>query len=215
MNETLPALKRRCIVYIDGFNFYYGMVRNTKYKWADLQMLFERIRQNDEVLAINYFTSKAKDSAGQRQDVYFRALKTRPKIKFIYGRFKETHRDCGVRECKFAGNRRFPIEVEKRTDVNIAVQMVGDAYKDAADVFVLVSGDSDLVPALQHVRLNFPKIRLVAYIPARNADRAAATEIREHVDKDSTLDVNLIGRCQLPNPVVGLDGSVIHKPGSW
>ena len=27
--------RHRTIVYIDGFNFYYGAIRGTQYKWLD------------------------------------------------------------------------------------------------------------------------------------------------------------------------------------
>ena len=31
------ALLPRTIVYVDGFNFYYGVLKNTRYKWLDLE----------------------------------------------------------------------------------------------------------------------------------------------------------------------------------
>ena len=34
------ALRTR--IYIDGFNLYYGCLRQTPYKWLDLVALFER-----------------------------------------------------------------------------------------------------------------------------------------------------------------------------
>jgi hypothetical protein len=30
-------------IYIDGYNLYYGLIKNTKYKWLDLQGLFSQI----------------------------------------------------------------------------------------------------------------------------------------------------------------------------
>jgi uncharacterized LabA/DUF88 family protein len=54
------------------------------------------------------------------------------------------------------GNRRFETVEEKRTDVNIAVSMLDDAYQDACDQFVLISGDSDLVPGVSTIRTRFP-----------------------------------------------------------
>ncbi len=32
----------RSIVYIDGFNLYYGSVRGTSFKWLDIEQLFVR-----------------------------------------------------------------------------------------------------------------------------------------------------------------------------
>ncbi|MBN3495478.1 hypothetical protein [Vibrio neptunius] len=32
----------KTIVYVDGFNFYYGLLRHSPYKWLDLVKLFEQ-----------------------------------------------------------------------------------------------------------------------------------------------------------------------------
>lgn len=39
-SQALPPLRTR--VYIDGFNFYYGCLKGTPYKWLDLLPLFEQ-----------------------------------------------------------------------------------------------------------------------------------------------------------------------------
>lgn len=52
--------KQRVIVYIDGFNFYYGLrkdVRWKKYYWLDIVKLFEMfMRPNQELVAVKYFS---------------------------------------------------------------------------------------------------------------------------------------------------------------
>ena len=50
-------MSRRSIVYIDGFNFYYGAVRGTRYKWLNLESVFRRLRPDDDLQAIYYFTA--------------------------------------------------------------------------------------------------------------------------------------------------------------
>ena len=45
----------REIVYIDGFNLYYGAVKNTPYKWLNVERYFTLLRQNDEIRKIHYF----------------------------------------------------------------------------------------------------------------------------------------------------------------
>ena len=37
---------------MDGFNLYYGVLRNTACKWLDLQRFFTLLRPNDDVRAI-------------------------------------------------------------------------------------------------------------------------------------------------------------------
>lgn len=40
--QGLPELEPlRTRIYIDGYNFYYGCLRGTPYKWLDLLPLFE------------------------------------------------------------------------------------------------------------------------------------------------------------------------------
>ena len=38
---------------------------------------------------------------------------------------------------------------EKRTDVRIALQIVADAYQDNCDLQIVVSADSDMIPAIE------------------------------------------------------------------
>ena len=93
-----------------------------------------------------------------------RALGTLPLVTVFLGKFKTRQVTCTVRKCKFSGNRSFSVPEEKRTDVNIAIHMLEDARRDIADRFILVSGDSDLVPAILMLKQTYPKKQLpVAY----------------------------------------------------
>lgn len=205
----------RSIVYVDGFNFYYGMVRDTDWKWLDLQRYFELIRPDDEIERIRYFTSEAGGPARDRQAVYLQALGTLPKVTVHLGRFKRKTFTCGVADCAFAGSRQYRGREEKETDVALGVTLVDDAYQDRADRFVIVSGDSDLVPAIRLVQERFPEKRVVVYIPAtRGSVRAAATEMRRIADRHRTLPPEPLRRAQLP-ATIAADAGVIRKPASW
>jgi hypothetical protein len=37
-------MTRRSIIYVDGFNLYYGAVRGGPHKWLDLQKYFTMLR---------------------------------------------------------------------------------------------------------------------------------------------------------------------------
>ena len=70
-------MPNRSVVYIDGFNFYYGAVKGTPWKWLDLQAYWERIRQDDDIRQIYYFTSQVREpSRLARQRDYLAALGT-------------------------------------------------------------------------------------------------------------------------------------------
>ncbi len=151
------------IVYIDGYNLFYGRLQNTSFKWLDVFKLFQSIARiqdpSSNIIHIKYFTAPVKSNFASRgraseaaQKTYHRALKQlySPKLEIIEGyhtvekghppRYNEPiDKDDRVYIWKFE---------EKQTDVNIALAM----YKDARDANIsqqiLVTSDSDLVPAL-------------------------------------------------------------------
>lgn len=54
---------------------------------------------------------------------------------------------------------------EKRTDVNIAVQLLGDCFLNKTDSLVIVTADSDIVPPIEFIKRNFPEKKLKIYFP--------------------------------------------------
>ena len=211
---TLPA-RKRSIVYVDGFNLYYGLVKDSPYKWLNLQRYFEMIRPHDDIQIIRYFTAMIDGSRKTNQLRYLRALETLPLVQIILGQFKTKTVSCKVRACRFTGSRRFATQEEKRTDVNIAVHMLDDAYSDLCDRFVLVSGDSDLVPAVDLLKARFPGKEVIVYVPARDRVRGAAVELRSAADKNRTLPREKLPHAQFPVQVPASAGSVVTKPADW
>ena len=47
----------RTNVYIDGFNFYYGALRKTPYRWVNVRKLCELLLPKNTVAEIKYFTA--------------------------------------------------------------------------------------------------------------------------------------------------------------
>lgn len=207
--------KKRTCVYIDGFNLFRGAIEGTTHKWLNLQRFFEMLRPDDDIVAINYFSALMVGDQGVRQQEYLRALATLPKLRIFLGKYKTKRVLCNVRQCTHAGDRMIVKWEEKRTDVNIAIRMLDDAYQDLSDNIVLVSGDSDLVPALHAVKLRFPNKRLIVYVPARDRIRGAAVEIRSAADRNATLPLALLPKAQFPPELLDGDGTPIRKPPGW
>lgn len=205
----------RSIVYIDGFNLYYGAVRGGPHKWLNLERYFKVLRPGDDIQRISYFTALVNGSHRSNQETYLRALATLPVVDVTLGLFKEKQIRCRAHGCPFPGVREFKAPEEKRTDVNIALQMVDDAYQGLCERMIVVSGDSDLVPALNMVKLRFPKIQINVYVPTRNAVRGAAVELRSAADKNRSLPLNLLALAQFPPTIPEGGGGVIQKPVSW
>lgn len=171
--------------------------------------------QADDIQRIYYFTAMVDGSGRARQETYLRALNTLPLVTVVLGNYKYKRVWCGVYGCTYAGGKRFRVPEEKRTDVNIAVQMLDDAYQDACDRFIVVSGDSDLVPGVNRVKVRFPKKEVFVYVPTRNPDRGAAVELRGSADKHRNLPLALLKMSRLPAQVPDGAGGVIHKPAGW
>ena len=149
----------RTIVYIDGFNPYYGAVRGSAHKWLSLQRFFRLLRPNDNILKVHYFTALVDGPTRPNQEVYLRAFGTLPLVNIVLGKFKKKQVRCANSACSFAGDRFFDVPEEKRTDV-IAVFLLDDACQNQCDHSIVVSGDSDLVPAISLLKVRFPQKRV-------------------------------------------------------
>lgn len=140
--------KQRVIVYIDGFNFYYGLKSNIeweKYYWLDIVKLFEMfMRPNQELVAVKYFSAKPDDiDQSLRQNAFFQANRENPKFKLILGKYLKKSITC------FRCGNIIHTHEEKETDVRIATQIVADAYQKNCDISIVVSADSDMIPAIE------------------------------------------------------------------
>ena len=207
-----PAAPRRAVVYIDGFNFYYGVLKNTPYKWLDLQRFFTLLRPHDDIQAIKFFTSLVNPGSHRvRQEALLEALRAHaPLVTVIHGRFKMKQVACP--NCSGLG---LTVPEEKRTDVNIGIHMVDDAYQQRCDHEIVVSGDSDLVPAVKMVRQRFPNIKTTVYVPARTRQRGMAAELRSAAHDARSLPLTLLPKTQLPPRIPDGSGGFIEKPAAW
>lgn len=99
--------------------------------------------------------------------------------------------------------------------MNIAVHMLDDAYRNRCDQFILVSGDSDLVPVIQMIRTRLTSKRIFVYVPAQVPQRASAVELRNAAHKHKTLPLNLLALAQFPTTLQDGAGGTITKPATW
>ena len=210
----MPLKNPRTIVYVDGFNLYYGAVRNTPNKWLDLSKYFHLVRPHDDIHLIRYFTSLVTGPTRPNQEVFLKALATRADIEITLGKFMSKDVECNLIVCSHPGPRLFTTHEEKRTDVNIAVHMIDDAYQNRCDRLILVSGDSDLVPGIQFVRRRFPNKQVFVYVPALNRPNSAY-ELRSVAHQSRELPLQLMPRAQFPATISDGAGGVITKPASW
>lgn len=170
----------KTIVYIDGYNFYFGLLKNTPYKWLDVVALVKHIChiQNPEfdVIAVKFFTapiitrvSSKGDKALQAQNSYLKALTARypDSLEIIKGYYifekgyLPRYNKPVVKEDRVAVWR---LE-EKQTDVNIALHLYRDVSFKKCEQVVLVSSDSDLEPALHFCKQDYPTLQTGLILP--------------------------------------------------
>ncbi len=164
MSKQVQPPPIRTIVYVDGFNLYYRALKKISMQWLDLQTFFVRLRKDDDVRRIHYFTAELTGAKRLGHLAYLDALRTRPLVNIVLGKHQTQLLDCEVAACTHSGDRTFFCFKEKRTDVNIAIQMLDDAYQNECDQLVLITGDSDLVPAVRLVRQRGKKV--IVYVPS-------------------------------------------------
>lgn len=204
-------MKQRVIVYIDGFNFYYGL-KHKKWKqfyWLDIVKFFEKFaKPYQEITQVHYFSAIPHDLDKQdRQDLFFLANKLNPKFNLQLGKFLKKNIKCF--EC---GNQYKSYE-EKETDVRIATQMIRDVVQEKCDSSILVSADSDLIPPIEFIREYKPSHKIYAYFPPKrfsfDLSNKAEKFIKLERHHDKFQDSVLSERVTLEN------GFVIERPDSW
>jgi len=199
----------RVIAYIDGYNLYYGLREEdlASSRWLDLRGLSESLLWPEQRLVlVRYFTTRVKNDPGaaRRQSIYIDALRARGGIEIDFGFFSSK-----TTACKGCG-RRWSKSVEKKTDANIAVRLLNDAYDNRFDMALVISGDGDLSPAIEAVRYRNPEKRVLVATPPRrwsNPLKASASAV-------TRISPSKIRANRLPETVVTGD-IALRAPRGW
>jgi uncharacterized LabA/DUF88 family protein len=207
----------KTIVYIDGFNFYYGAIRGTSYKWLDLDRLCRVLLPKNDIAKIKYFTAIVSARPNDpdkptRQLTYLRALKTLPKVEIILGTFL-THNVSMMVAGSTPATPQYVTVIrteEKGSDVNIAAHLINDGYKNAYDVAVLISNDSDLAEPVKIVRQELGKP--IGIINPHN--QHPSRTLIQYASFVKQVRSGALAACQFPNQLRDATG-LFHKPKQW
>ena len=207
-------------VYIDGFNLYYRALKDTPYKWLDLARLCRSLLPTHEVGQIKYFTATIQPrpydlQADQRQATYIRALETISNLSVHFGTFR-THRKWSMPTDPALASSGV-IEVwnteEKGTDVNLAVHLLMDGFRNRYEQALLISNDSDFAPVIRMVR---DELGLPVGVVNPNVNPRSVTPrvITESATFTRRLRANTIAASQFPDRLNDSIGT-ITKPVRW
>lgn len=203
----------RVVAYVDGFNLYFGLKAKDwkKHYWLDLNGLATSLLKPGQTLAgVHYFTSRIRANGRnvadmQRQSDYLDALATLPSLTIHYGHYLQKNR-----RCHSCGAQWMDYE-EKMTDVNIAMQLLADAYDDRFDTALLISADSDLTTPVSVARAKFPGKNIIVALPPNRRSH----QLTQAASGSFIINETAYRRSQLPAQVQRADGFVLQRPAHW
>lgn len=228
----------RTAFFVDGYNVFYGLLAGTGYKWLNLAQLLAHIARvenpQSSLASIDYFTSSVKPELATRgiaskeaQDAYIRALRAN-KVNVHYGRHQlERANAPRFISRKVGASRQDTVAIwkleEKETDVHIAISMYRTASRQRTlprekriDQLVLVSGDTDMAPALRALRDDFPHLRIGVILPYRTgSQRLAPGSLKQYAHwMRRVVTCDELQSHQFPNRVPTHKAPAI-KPDYW
>jgi len=216
------APPERVIGYVDGFNLYFGLKEKgwRRYYWLDIGALIRNLlKPAQHLVAVKYFTArisgarasdnpqaaKGREAKRRRQSDFLDALATVVNLEIFEGHYLDKTVRC------FGCQRSWTQPEEKMTDVQIATQMLADAFEDRFDAALLVSGDSDLVPPIRTIGRLFPEKRVVMAFPPRRT----SGHLKRAATAYFTIGEGIFRRSQLPDSVTLPSGHVLSRPQRW
>lgn len=210
----------RTIVYVDGFNLYYGALKGTANRWLNIYRMSQLALKGHNICKLKYFTALVKPRPGDssqhiRQQVYLRALRTVPQVEICLGTFLVSYPKMVVHPVSSPPEFVTVVKTEEKgSDVNIATHLLMDAYENQFDVAVLITNDSDLLMPVQVVRRKLGKRVGILNPQILNPKAKPSWALQRNADFFRTLRKGVLAASQFPPTLSDADGT-FHKPLSW
>ena len=215
----MPPTTRTAFI-VDGFNLYHSLKSASRAlggvgtRWLDLssfcRSFLSQIGGNAQLESVTYFSALAKHFEALKPDVtqrhkdYLDCLRATG-VTIELAQFKKKFVTCP--HCA----KRITRHEEKETDVAIATKLLALFFEDRCDAAVLITGDSDLAPAIRTARGLFPSKLVCCCFPF---DRVSQ-ELRVIASKHFKVGSDLYARHQLPDPAPAIHGRLLAKPLGW
>lgn len=153
--------EKRVAVFIDGNNFYFGLRKlygkNKSLKNFDFEKFSQFLAGKEKVVGIYYYNAlldkEHNPDKYDSQKEFFEELKKIPNFNLVL---------CKLLKRTIAGTNKV-YYIIKEDDINMAVDIVENAYDNNYDIAVLVSGDGDFVPAVRSVKKKNKNVKNVFF----------------------------------------------------
>ncbi|MCK9398984.1 MAG: NYN domain-containing protein [Bacteroidales bacterium] len=204
---------------IDGFNLYHSIddlehLEGTKVKWLNIHSLLKsylpHISNEATLNSIYYFTALRLHLQSKNPDTilrhkrYIEILKSFG-IQIEYGKFKQKTVWCNL--CR----KEFVKYEEKQTDIAIINKLWELVVDDSNDAYVIVTGDTDIIPGIKTIKRKFPRIKLYSLFPYHRKNDELVSLVDGHFKINKA---NYLAH-QLNDPFILPDGRTIAKPLTW
>ncbi len=183
--------------YVDGFNLYHSIARlgyaNNHLKWLDIYKLSKSlIGANHQLMGVKFFSAYPywKPASKIRHEIYVESIQAMG-VDAIMSNFKNKQVWCD--KCK----QNFTKHEEKETDIKIALNMVQDAYNDLYDCALLITSDTDLIPAVQSIIKLGKNVKLI--IPPGQAKYCNG--LAKNCNQQQTIKIKHLKRNLLPEKI--------------
>lgn len=219
---------KAAIAYVDGYSLYHGIIdkRNIPPKdypifceerpwgnllWLDIEsLLISYNLPGIQITKIKHFEARThKPDSIKRQNSYKKALlssKTINKDCIFRSRFNKRNITCP--KC----NKAIKLHQEKKTDVQIATEMLSDFYQSNCEAIIFVGGDSDFVPIFSKILSVNSSFELFLITPPLRESKELSNLIKE--ERCRNIEFSSLVKNQFPNPVIH-NGSLIYKPPEY
>ncbi len=208
---------------IDGFNLYHSvslaersLAKSTK--WLDIHRLccsylstiHTFVHHRVDLKSIYYFSALAyhmesrNPGCTSRHQKFIQCLEDTG-VTPILGRFKRKEVYCHL--C----HRTIEKHEEKETDVAISIKLIEIFLARECDIAVLITGDTDIAPAVKVAQKLFPQNNILFAFPAFRKNK----ELLNLCPQSFEIKIAQYVQHQFSDPYTLKDGTIIHKPSSW
>jgi hypothetical protein len=225
----------RLAVFVDGWNFYWSLDNADlkPYGWCNFALLAQQqTGLSNATVNVKYFTSADKPHPEKILDrqttIWWRALRYLG-VQIVEGEFRSTRSEV-EQQIRHDGRRWR----EKQTDIALASHMIADCglitpdpdrsgawlWTPGYDEAVLLSGDSDFVPAV-NILVDEPFRRRIHILlpPSSDVAQANALQIWKPLSGPNLHIVQLtkadLVKALLPQVVTNADGEKVKCHHSW
>jgi uncharacterized LabA/DUF88 family protein len=212
---------------VDGFNLYHSLKESQKpgqsTKWLDIPKLCNSLLPNlnsqlkgrEDKLRLGrviYFSAYAEHLLNRDPDLVNRhkafvsALQSND-VTVILGKFKKK-----TITCKVDKSHNFTAYEEKQTDVSIGIHLVKIAFQKETDIICVVTGDTDIIPAILMAKEVNPNVLVAVIFPANRYSE----ELKNTCDFHIQLNAKSYNKFQFPEIIKNSKtGETIQKPSDW